>query len=993
MYTNSIRTLGRLEIAGSSVVQAKLLLLLCYLAIEGPQPRRHLAELFWPRTTDPANRLSVALSRLRRTQSGCVEANANQVWTPLVSDTSSFIALLDAGETDQATALYAGHFLEEFHCAGLRVELEEWIYSTRESLAQRLLRARLAQALALAARGQFGRSARLVEQIHPFVKVAAPEANELEQLYLIALAGGSSLAATLRAELVEIGAEPPESPEAAKAKLRDLAIHSLPVTLNRFSGRETEMASLRGLFHADHSRLITVTGAGGSGKTRLAVEVGRQEAETGAFPDGVFWVAVEHLGSPGELPSAIAEVVGALVIGPQASSQLIAALGDKKMLLILDNLEHLIEGVETLLSALVRGCPHLRILVTSRLPLQLAEEWLLPILGLPYPERFNLSLAQLRQYPAAQLLLDRAIQVNPYFQAHEADASRLAQLCAFVGGSPLALELAASWVGKLGTKELEDMTEHFEIFSSPLRNLPERHRSIKTVLEQSWQMLSVVEQLSLIRLSVFRGGFSAHAALNVAEVAIGTLADLVTKAFLSALPDGRYGQHPLLAQFMAEKAPQHRDDHAQVQRRHAEYFADNMRTWTDTLQGRGSQKQQAVEAIDRDYDNLQNAWQWSAQQREAALVYRMTPGLYAYFTIHAYTQQAFASWALAEEKLDRSNTAHHPALGQLLAARAMTLMFLNLKDQAIAVAQQGMELLRPVTDLWGMRNCLVALAVCARTPEESLRYQTELHRLRDDEYPSTDLNNLSYLKFRLTHYEQAKLSFGEALTVSRQEGNEIGIVFCLYHLGLCDLYTHQPRAAYAWFQQASAFSDFTVSMLVLSDAAQVGMARAALELGDVTAAERAAKAVLERNPPLPFENHKIGAKAVLAAVEQRRGNVPEAAQRCQELLSQPTLLAALSDEHDAFALRVCAQTCADLGGYVIAAELLGYILHHGSAFTFEIDKVRGMLVELEAYLEPMSLAAALDRGQRCDLRAVSVYLQTGFEPMPARSSNTYPHEV
>ena len=235
------------------------------------------------------------------------------------------------------------------------------------------------------------------------------------------------------------------------------------------------------------------------------------------------------------------------------------------------------------------------------------------------------------------------------------------------------------------------------------------------------------------------------------------------------------------------------------------------------------------------------------------------------------------------------------------------------------------------------------------------------------------------MKFRLTHYEQAKLSFNEALSVSRQEGNEIGIVFCLYHLGLCDLYTHQPRTAYSWFQQACAFSDFTVSMLVLSDAAQVGMARAALELGDLAAAERAAKGVLERNPPLPFENHKIGAKAVLAAVEQRRGNIPEAAQRCYELLRQPTLRLALSDEHDVLALRICAQICADLGDNVIAAELLGYILHHGSAFIFETDKATGMLVDLEAHLEPIALAAALERGQRLDIRQVAIPAVNAFQ--------------
>ena len=968
----SIRTFGHIELSGSSVLQNKLLLLLCYLAIEGPQLRRHLAQLFWLGATDPANRLSVALSRLRRTHPGCVEADEHRVWTDLVTDTSSFVVLLEEGKTDQAAALYGGHFLNDFQCGELQEELEEWISATRESLARRMVQARLTQAVALAAHGQFGPASRLVEQLQPLVKVALPEPDKLEQLYLISLAGEGKLAPALRAELAEIGViSATGSPEAARVRLRDLSVHNLPRPVNSFSGRKTELASLGGLLHSEHSRLITLTGPGGGGKTRLAVEAGRQQAEAGAFPDGVFWVALEDLSSAAAIPTAIAEALGVSVIGPQASGQLVEALGHKNLLLILDNFEHLLQGVD-LLSALVRGCPRLRILVTSRVPLNLDEEWRFSVDGLTYPDpkESSLHLSQLEQYSATQLFLERAIQVNSHFHLQEGDASRLARLCAFVGGSPLALELAAGWVGNLGMEELEGMMENFEIFSSTLRNLPQRHRSIRIVLEQSWQLLSATEQLGLIRLSVFRGGFSVEAALDVADIDIATLSGLVAGAFLRLLPDRRYSQHSLLAVLTHEKAQERLDEHARVQRRHAEYFARKMRTWSDNYLQRGMRK--TMEDIARDYDNVQSAWQWSAQQQEAEFVYQMTPGLYAYFTSHAYAQQAFASWALAEARLDRANPAHHAALGQLLATKAMTLMFLNLKDQAIALAEQGLELLRPLKELWGVRYCLAALAICARTPEESERYQTELYQLRDNKHPSVDLNNMSYLKFRLGHFPQAMVAFAEALDVNRAEGDEIGIVFCLYHLGLCNLYTHRPGPAYAWFQQARAFSDTTVSIVHHNDASQVGMARAALELADLERAGGAARGVLERHPPLPFENHKIAARAILLAVEQRRGEPSQAAQRCHGLLTQLASLSAQPDEHGVFALRICAQTCAGFGAYMIAAEILGYVLHHGTAHPFETDKAQGLLAGLEAYLEPTALTAALGRGQGLEIREMAL---------------------
>lgn len=983
MDTDSLRTMGGLELPGLHLSQPKLQLLLCYLALEGPRPRRELAGLFWGGSSEPANRLAVALNRIRASGPGLVGADVAQVWTPLRADASRLRTLLYEGRSDEATALYRGHFLQGFRCEGMGEELEEWVFATREELARRLLSARLAQAERLALREQYERAARLAEEALRLLEVALPEREELQRLYLILRAAGLVPSPALSAELTQ-AVIPALKPEEARTALHTAArpiLHNLPIAVKSFTGREAERAELTRLLAGPHSRLLTLAGPGGIGKSRLALTVGWERLEAGAFPDGVYWVDLEPLTSPAAIPGVIAEALGTVVLGPEPLGQLAQTLKSKRLLLILDNFEHLAEGASPL-TTLLRSCPELRILATSRERLGLQEEWLLPLEGLAYPSDPKLGLQEIRQYPAVQLFLERTAQNNPRFHPAEADAAPLVRICAFAAGSPLALELAAGWMGALGIEELGHMTDNLETFSTTLRNVPERHRSMRTVLEQSWNVLSPEEQMALAQLSVFQGGFSIEAAQEVAAVGVGLLTGLLAKSLIRVLPAGRYDCHPLLHVFCREKAARYPDQRAAAEERHAAYFSAKSRDWAWRMIGR--ELQQATHSFVQDYENLKAAWCWASKHQQLELLRGLLRGFNGYYVNRFDVMEALKTWDIAEAILDQTNPAHHALLGELLAARALSYMTLKSKEEVVAVAERGLELLRPLGERWGIRNCLVALTYCASTPEEAERYQREIIGLGQAEHPGMQLSNLSLLKLRFGQYEAAKTAFAEALGVNRQAGDDPGVIFCLYHLGLANLYTHSPATAYAWFQQASELSGTTVSFLLYGNAARVGMARAALEMGDLERAEQAAQAVLERDPPLPFENHTAGAMAIRVAVAQGRGNWAQGRELCQPMLSRPWLSLPEPDEFALLALRIAARCCADSSLLETAVQTLGYIAtrHHA----FEGEEARYELEALRPKLEPGQLEFALERGHKLTMQEVVSTMLAGLSAVVAAGS-------
>jgi predicted ATPase/DNA-binding CsgD family transcriptional regulator len=362
-------------------------------------------------------------------------------------------------------------------------------------------------------------------------------------------------------------------------------------------------------------RLVTLVGLGGIGKTRLAVEVAARKREV--FPDGVFFVPLAPLNRVDDLLSAIADATPFRFHQQQRSprEQFLAYLREKqahRVLVVLDNFEHLLEGVE-LVSDMLAVTANLKILVTSREALNLQEEWVRPITGLAYPQHLNGDA--LDQYSAVQLFVERARRIRGDFALAQATQS-VADICRLVEGMPLAIELAVGWLTTLQPADIAQELQHnLDILATRSRNLPERHRTLRSVFNQSWQLMSDGEREVFQKLSVFRGGCTREAAQVVAGASLQTLARLIDQSLVRLNASGRYEIHELLRQYGAEQL----DAAGQTEATQRTYIAYHLGMLHQVEPDIKAERQlAALDAIATDFENVRTAWQWAIQRQQLA---------------------------------------------------------------------------------------------------------------------------------------------------------------------------------------------------------------------------------------------------------------------------------------------------------------------------------------------------------------------------------------
>ena len=335
------------------------------------------------------------------------------------------------------------------------------------------------------------------------------------------------------------------------------AIGEFPHYLTRFIGRQREIAQLKQMLTAKSAaRLITLTGVGGCGKTRLAAEVARifTDAEAGGkdelFGDGVRWVSLTSLSDPALIPQAVAAALGLReATGHSPTGALLVALRQAHLLLILDNCEHLTGACSELVQRLLADCPELVILVTSHAPLNVIEEAVFPV---PPLKTVKVSAGAagdyLAQGEAARLFLDRAAMMLSGYTIHIHNIQAINQICRRLDGLPLAIELAASWIRVLSAQDiLKQVEQSLDLLASSEPTLDPRHRSMRAVLDYSWRRLTGEQQRVFAALAVFRGGFSREAAEEVAAASLSSLAALAENSLMQRLPGGegstRYQLH------------------------------------------------------------------------------------------------------------------------------------------------------------------------------------------------------------------------------------------------------------------------------------------------------------------------------------------------------------------------------------------------------------------------------------------------------------------
>jgi len=563
-------TLGGQPLTG--LVSAKAQALLFYLAVtRQAHSREKLAGLLWSNLPEEKARqnLRVALTILRQFVPDHLETTRQSVAChPCWLDVQAFEQKL-APETwsisvaQEAVNLYRGDFMEDFALGGAPL-FEEWALLERERLRQLALDTLHCLADAYLEEGAYATgisAARQALRLEPWRE----ETHRL-LMRLLACSGQRALALKqyetcrqvlaqeLNAEVsLETSALYREIKAEAEGQKTPAALSSLPASLTSFVGREAELARLVELLRDDDCRLLTLTGAGGIGKTRLALEAARQflpPAEM-LFREGVFFVPLEEVTSAALLVPALAEALRlALAERRDPLEQLCAFLRPKALLLVLDSFEHLVSSAGALIEIL-RAAPAVKLLATSREALNLYEEWVFPVEGLPLPPA-GIGV-EVEQNSAVQLFAQRARRAHLGFSLqHELRA--VARICRLVEGMPLGIELAASRTRTLSCEAIAGAIAHtLDALSVTYLDLPPRHRSLRAVFEHSWDLLAEPEQAVLARLSALRGDFDFAAAGALAGANVRILSALTERSLLRRTLAGRYEMHELLRQFCAEK--------------------------------------------------------------------------------------------------------------------------------------------------------------------------------------------------------------------------------------------------------------------------------------------------------------------------------------------------------------------------------------------------------------------------------------------------------
>jgi len=639
--------------------------LLCYLAVSQKlATRSFLAALFWPDIPE-----SQALMNLRKV------LQRLQPLKPYLIITRETVAFdheadswLDVAEFERAgvphdisrlqkaITLYQGDFLDGFILDDAPL-FDEWVLAQRARLREMALAALQRLVAHFREEGAYATAVAYARQ-HLTIEPWQEEAHR-ELMRLLALSGQRSVALvqyeTCRQILAEeLGVEPAAATvqlveqiktealgtgaEQQESKGDGLPPHNLPPQMTPFVGREAELARLGQLLAGPDVHLITILGAGGMGKTRLALALAERQlssyrgaSKTHPYQHGVYFASLARLETADLLLPAIAEAVNfRFAEGDNQREQLLRYLANKAMLLVLDNFEHLLAGTG-LVDEILRAAPQVKIVITSRTRLNRQVEQLFPVEGMAYPPVNGATSADrpldLNHYSAVQLFVQCARRVRPDFELAAANQLHVLEICHLLQGMPLGIVLAASWLESLSIRAISrEIRQDVDFLATDMGDVPRRQRSLRAAFNHSWRLLSEREQVVFCQMSIFRGGFTRAAAQAVTGATLHDLQGLVNKSLLTLKVDGRYDVHELLRQFAAEKLSEvveletatssfggAQDGSVQaVRERHSAYYCTFLQQHTDNWHT--ARQLEALAEVTGEADNVQSAWRWALQQ-------------------------------------------------------------------------------------------------------------------------------------------------------------------------------------------------------------------------------------------------------------------------------------------------------------------------------------------------------------------------------------------
>lgn len=918
---------------------AKVLALLAYIAVESDRPHQRvfLATLLWPDQPDERARHSLrqALSILRR----MIGDDSPYLTVSRVAiafdrtgdyrlDVEEFRRLLDTCERheharletcapcaqrlQQAVALYRGEFLQGFS-VGDTVEFEDWVQAWRERLRQQVV-----DSLSTIATWHEGRGAledacdslRRVLELDPWLESAH---RHLIRLLIARGKRTEALAQYERCRLMldeELGLEPEPETMALHEQLRSSDVSAasasskpagswqgarLPVPPTALVGRDRELEEIADLLAHRDCRLLTLTGPGGSGKTRLAIQVATNHERQ--FPGTACFVPLASITDPAGVVSAIGAELGLTLLGSKdPERQLLDWLRDRSVFLLLDNTEHLVNDLH-IVSRMLAASPGLTVLATSRERLNLHNEWVFEVGGLSVPS--GDVAAAFEGSGSVELLRERLRQVRTRQPLRKDERPALVRICQLVEGMPLALELSAAWAQSMTLDQIvAEIQKNLDFLSTSMRDVPDRHRSIRAVFNHSWSMLSADEQAAYRKLSVFQGDFLLDAAEAVAETSSFQLAALVGKSLLTQQSSGRYRIHGLLRQYSDERLREEPNEYLALRARHSEYYLELLAGYEEPLTGRDQLV--ALDAIERDIDNVRAAWRFAVENHQAELLCAASNALWLFYVIRGWMREGADAFGrvLTALKAVPPTDASHARLLALARAKAFTRCGgfrsgLGRYDEALELIGRGNDMLRDLEERRELGlglNMLAAahqmkgeLAVSRALFEESLSH---FRHVRDTWGVAFSLNDLGLLSWLLEENLDAERFCEESRTMFRAIGDLRGTAFADFNLGMIAERRGDFEQAKELYGESLSLREFSHDRWGIA-ASMVKLGAVQQKLGDT----KAARDVLVKALGIAWESSvtpvMLDALVELAALDLDAGDTARVAELLTAIADHP----------------------------------------------------------------------------------------------------------
>ena len=1016
MTTARLRLLGRAQVFdGQQWFDAPLdkrFGLLAYLACAGDRVEREkLAFLFWP-DAQQARAKSALRFLIHRTKALRIAADLETQPTSLrwsvETDVQSLRQAAQREDWGAAVALYSGDLLAGFDL-GDSPEYDAWLELERKGLLGLWRNAVLKRAAELEDASQYLEATALLrklvdhdefdeEALQGYLRTMfvggrrhdALEAYEefaaklLDELGLEPLPATQGLVQALRTGQAMPQGEDEDGvltlPLRAAASGRPEHLRNVPQESTAFVGRDLELTEIVNTLSRTDCRLLTLVGPGGIGKSRLALRAAKEMVH--GFADGATFVPLAPVATAAHLPSAIATALSLSFFGPsEPEEQLLLQLRDREMLLVLDNLEHLLEG-SALIANILTSCPRLKILATSRERLRLRSEWLLPVEGMGLPE--SEQVASPEGSDALQLFFRCARQVRTPFVLDTDNSSAALRICQLVGGAPLGIELASVWLRLLSCEEIvSEMERDLDFLSSSFHDVPERHRSLRRVFEHSWRLLSAQEQTAFKRLSVFRGGFTRAAAEQVAEVSMRSLLALLEKSLIKRSPGGRFDIHELVKQYAAEKLGETAEEEQATLDRHCTYYATFLQQRESQVKGRGQPN--ALQEIDIEIDNIRSAWDWAVGKGRMPALERFMEALAHFYSIRSLHKEGVEAFRQATDRF----TEETVVLGRLLTFRSLFEWWLRRFQRAVECAERSLAILnrlgappevlalahliagvayprpegleqakahfvkalqfaRSAGDVFVEPRALHNLGITAEIEgsvaeaERHYRQGIDLFRQTDEPWGLTlGLKGLGRLLETLGDREAARRCYLESLTVARGIKDSLALVETLILLGALSYEEGQFEQARGYYSEVQSIVTRRDDIALRERAGHclIGLGKTALALQDyrvsIACFHEGLTAALAIKDVAGAHDAVIGAAHVLADLERS----DEALELLAFALRQPGTL----QQTRARAERLYATLAEQLSGAAVASAQ-----ERGEALQF--DKIARLLREWQQHL-------------------------------------------